>query len=795
MLTQALNKEYQSPPKLSSSDVSQPYSSLGIPRVEDGVSSLYVDDDRLQLPEDLPRERYQVSVASGSAADDSEGPVTYSSSTRDRQASLNPYASASGTASQSESLTNPESPSADQDDTTGDEDSSARRKRSKVSRACDECRRKKIRCDANTEDISQAQCSSCKRVGLRCAFGRIPMKRGPSKGYIKELAERVNTLENSIIPSPSDMQPSTNEQGSQSPHTADEQSPPSSATSGPASYPRKRTYSSANDGPNPLMLQTLPQRLSVGSISNSESFRHLPFPASTLQTPQTSRSTTSMSDGNRLQPQRQPMVQPFWNARHPMGSRRESAGAPYETIEGGDDGVEILDWDDKTINEYYRTIHPTFPLLPNSKRRLRSRLANCPCTLRDAFLEALYAAVRSFPSTDPGPASDFHGTKRASDLIAASQYESIAMRTTSTNLIYLQSMILMALEADNHGPATMKGQLGPPRAVWLGSAVGLANSMRLYRANRCSKLTNGDVDSDEKMCRRVWWVLVILDRWHASSTSSPVYIPDSILGLLPEDQSVLGESVYHLARLSCIIGHLAHLFVGPADIMDPSTMHAPVIGKLLHGEIERFRESIDSRMQSLNLVHLSYWHVKLLMLRHAPTSEPSDLIGPAQRMASILNSVATPMTPLNHHFAALAALTLVELADFRETRTGAWKGILSLHEALDKRRGFYAHEDSSGWDSAIRDLIVKKEHQMRGGGVGPVVSSPGGLHHLADMAVNSATQVAMSSPAGPPTSMTVTAPPPSTPVPALYETTQPTFDPTVITRYGYLAVLVNEYPR
>jgi hypothetical protein len=62
------------------------------------------------------------------------------------------------------------------------ESSMAPRKRSKVSRACDECRRKKIRCDA-TGEPGDEQCSSCKRVQARCQFSRVPMKRGPSKGY------------------------------------------------------------------------------------------------------------------------------------------------------------------------------------------------------------------------------------------------------------------------------------------------------------------------------------------------------------------------------------------------------------------------------------------------------------------------------------------------------------------------------------------------------------------------------------------------------------------------------------
>lgn len=62
-------------------------------------------------------------------------------------------------------------------------DGTTPRKRSKVSRACDECRRKKIRCDATTES-GEEQCTSCKRVGTHCQFSRVPMKRGPSKGYV-----------------------------------------------------------------------------------------------------------------------------------------------------------------------------------------------------------------------------------------------------------------------------------------------------------------------------------------------------------------------------------------------------------------------------------------------------------------------------------------------------------------------------------------------------------------------------------------------------------------------------------
>jgi hypothetical protein len=71
------------------------------------------------------------------------------------------------------------------------------RKRTKVSRACDECRRKKIKCDAQTE-ASEEPCSNCRRANTQCLFSRVPQKRGPSKGYIKELADRINSIEGKL---------------------------------------------------------------------------------------------------------------------------------------------------------------------------------------------------------------------------------------------------------------------------------------------------------------------------------------------------------------------------------------------------------------------------------------------------------------------------------------------------------------------------------------------------------------------------------------------------------------------
>jgi hypothetical protein len=116
----------------------------------------------------------------------------------------------------------------------------------------------------------------------------------------------------------------------------------------------------------------------------------------------------------------------------------------------------------------------------------------------------------------------------------------------SDRILLLEAMILMAIEADSHGPAGMHSQHSPSQAVWLGSAVGLAYSMRLHIPAQKELASDGDPDTDEKLARRCWLVLVTLDKLHASSTATPGLIPDDSVVILQEDQQ-FGEVTYHLA--------------------------------------------------------------------------------------------------------------------------------------------------------------------------------------------------------------------------------------------------------
>lgn len=448
--------------------------------------------------------------------------------------------------------------------------------------------------------------------------------------------------------------------------------------------------------------------------------------------------------------------------------RRQTVGVPYERDQREPQDEPVHGWDEAVVDEYYRLVHPTFPLLPHSKLRLRTRLTNCPPTLREAFLVALDTAMRDSPTSKLESLDTSTGARKAAALIAASQFEDTSSRTMSANLIYIQTLILMALESDHHGPATMRGQIGPPRAEWLGRAVGMAMHLKLNALYPKDRFGEGDPDADEKLGRRVWWILFILDRWHASSTAQLLQLPENSASLLLEDVILLGESTYHLARLSYILGHLSAILQQPPTLMARDSAAAPIITTTILGELDRFRESVESLLAGApNLVHLTYWHVKLMVLRLTPSTTAAELLEPAKRMSKILNSSYTPLTPLNHHFAALAAMTLVELADFEDTRQGAKQGISDILEAHSGKRGFEGRENSTGWDGAIRELLVKAKSHIESR---PPGENGGTLRHLTD-ASGAGVGGQGDSESGSMVSV---------------------FDPTLMTRYGFLAALVQE---
>ncbi|EKG12817.1 hypothetical protein MPH_10060 [Macrophomina phaseolina MS6] len=564
---------------------------------------------------------------------------------------------------------------------------SNQRKRSKVSRACDECRRKKIRCDATSENGPEA-CTSCKRTGARCQFSRQPMKRGPSKGYIKELADRLSRLEyeqqQQIGHSP--------QNGQQHAHVPE--------------------------------LQNYLQSMGDQGMAGLPDFSASPAP----QYGNERKRTHSMSEGPNDQ-FRTSMSQPPNGNQQPW-DRREPFNGGYEQ----DPAVAFFEFGqnaDVAVNEYYRVIQETYPILPFDLRNLKGRLANCDLKVREAFTAALDCVVRAWPSTSLAmEANHQERCNKAYQLLASV----VAASSKPVNIILVQSYLLLAIEAETRGPHRSQ-------------SLSLPDSSTLKKMQRGQEISP---DGDDSLARRLYWILFIIDQLQAISTSASPVLSAENSHLTGDDETVFTPGTFALARLCKVIGGLPEYHrtlsdapPAPNDVMalyDPNSVITKFTKKSVLGRLETFSETLPADPQLLVL--LTYFHVHLLIVRFTPGSEPGEIMHDAAAIVTHLQRHSSLITSPIHHFAALAALTLGELAEKDEFREEALRNLGELEGILNRNK----IEGDLGWDASIREYVSKKRSSINESNGGSSTM----LEHLAEAAVGERRDSASKSTENPP---------------------------------------------
>ncbi|KAF2267512.1 hypothetical protein CC78DRAFT_541480 [Lojkania enalia] len=566
----------------------------------------------------------------------------------------------------------------------GDHDGASSRKRSKVSRACDECRRKKIRCDATSENGPEA-CSSCKRTGARCQFSRQPMKRGPSKGYIKELADRLNSLEHQI------QNPNTPGPGYESWGISDQGLPDAQT---PSQFARKRTHSMSEGLQDPY-----------SRLNWSGQDRGIDASSPPAVYALTYRDYPSNGAVQGLQ-------------RRPSYSDMTLASS---LMTGSNDTI---------IKAYYNTIHPTLPFLAHDPTFL-NRLTDCPPKLREAFFLSLEVAVRSLSVTN-GPTSDFGAGQLVSRCLNAldetqqTLSDPDSLRQLFNNIVCSQSLVFLILASDKPGPSVMS------TAELLGRLAARITELRLNDSRFLATIKEQDHDSFEAS-RRLYWVSFILDRFHASSRTTDALLP--LHGGSPsrDDFNALGE-----------IGFVTR--AGNTPNLDPSSPFALVAlgmsspaSLYLNGQLSRFKESLDiSNLVPSSAPYLAYQYIRIVVARLSEFTSSNEVSNLARELLGNLNN--SPITPLHHIFASLVATSLGELADRVETQVEAHAAIKDMCDAISNGRIIYRSVDGTGWDTAIQDLL----HQKRTATPPPIASEQqgsatepnmAGLQHLAAAAV------------------------------------------------------------
>lgn len=395
-------------------------------------------------------------------------------------------------------------------------------------------------------------------------------------------------------------------------------------------------------------------------------------------------------------------------------------------------------------HRYLAIVHHVLPFLPSSKDILNSHLVHCSPNLRSAFIEALNSAIGSFA------VRDVQGSlANANRLLADFEVEG-GRKSQISSLVHLQCLILMIINTDNVGPPSLTGEHeGPAKASLLGRAAGVAYAMSVpQEATALDGVSN--VESDQCIRVRAWWTLVILDRWNALSTATPLIISGDTIVLPSNLKPIVGEANFRftcesplLERthrimltspvLSYIMGHWV-----PASVLAPTNStpgSAARAAATFHLNMEMWRAHFpgDIHPDVEPVLHLAYWHCRLLAFLFTPSSLLSDVLWAVKESVGLLTTHSQMISPLNHHFTSLVALCLIELANLKASEGEAKELLNQLLEA---------NIAPSSWDGPIRNKIRDTMRPLPNDSTEATASQS--LQHLADLAAAEAPPASVS---------------------------------------------------
>jgi hypothetical protein len=172
-----------------------------------------------------------------------------------------------------------------------------------------------------------------------------------------------------------------------------------------------------------------------------------------------------------------------------------------------------------------------------------------------------------------------------------------------------------------------------------------------------------------------------------------------------------------LLGLSKLLNRVAFVV---STLQPGSSTTEQVMASILNDYIENYREDLPAHIEPAShpMVHLAYWHCKLLITLLTPEALASEIMWPTKEQINILSTNSHLRSPLVNHFASLVAMSLSKLVKLDRSREEATQLIKDI---VDK--------PGSVWDG-VRD---KLSDQARPTSSVEAAASQG-LQHLADLA-------------------------------------------------------------
>ncbi|KAL5635417.1 hypothetical protein ACGC1H_004269 [Rhizoctonia solani] len=384
-------------------------------------------------------------------------------------------------------------------------------KRTKTQRACDPCRRKKIRCDI-LPDTDPPICQHCKQYSFNCTFF-LPITETRFKKKRVEEEQGSGTSTSATRPNATPPTPSLDVHSHSHTHTHPPPPTQNQLQQPPQSKGEVKIY-------GPTSLSFLVHSTATIPVRTMES-----YDTRYHQTWQVGASGEGFIQVLEPSTANQPAAAPL---PKPLEHRVER-----ETLQN-------------LINAYFREVTPTFCVITRDEFvrspapppvLLYSMCVVAACSRR--VERGVFEALRSTLAT----------VMRNDDVLSVSSVANV------------QALLILSMNGDCHSVSVPNAT----SAAWLraGAAIRMAQDLGMHRAEA--------VQTDLELRRRLWSACVVVDSWYAASYGHPLAINvldcDVRLPRADEAEGLKMEFMGELVKLSILLGRVLKSIYSPTGLL------------------------------------------------------------------------------------------------------------------------------------------------------------------------------------------------------------------------------------
>ncbi|GAA5877751.1 hypothetical protein JCM16303_000225 [Sporobolomyces ruberrimus] len=526
-------------------------------------------------------------------------------------------------------------------------------KKPKIPRACDTCRRKKIRCNP-LPDSEPTICTYCQKHSLDCTwFLPISETRFKKQREKEEQEKQTEQAARAAVDLPTSTSSATLAlQHQTQQHQA---SPPSPATSFPPSQseastsqhpylsahvqPPPSNYSQPQHFPPPVSAPSHPTFATNSGIRNDRyQSPQIPSPI-----PDSGNTPTSFPHSSNFYPRKEPRIVGYTSISHLMHStstfpteriipldfkysqtlsvdergdgfiRVISAGDGEPSGDGAPVAIQGIEHSDaeKLLNYFFTTHATHFPIVSRADflgtERPTALLFNCICAVSALSHHVAPAILRTLKSS-------IRSHLRSEDIL------------DNSNIPNIQALLLYAFTGESE-----KGTAASKTWNILGLAIRMAHDLGLHRRLGTERKEQSEADHAE-LRRRVWGGCLIADRWMAAIYGQPMMIDladcdallPSVFDIRPNRDFNSDHRPYlfnsALISLSVLLGRILKAVYSPTGILMLSEKEGKALVSDLAAWVDGLPEELkfegpEKSSPEQGFLHLLYIPVRFLITR------------------------------------------------------------------------------------------------------------------------------------------------------------------------------------